>query len=91
MRIYSFEMASWHSGTNTERNFTTNDAAGLTNNQIRFFIDFARNLGQVDADTAIDVSDRGGTSRSSNSQRASTVKTLEFTIGLRSITNALDQ
>jgi type II secretory pathway pseudopilin PulG len=91
MRIYSFEMASWHSGTNTERDFTTNDAAGLTNNQIRFFIDFARNLGQVDADTAIDVSDRGGTTRSSNSHRASTVKTLEFTIGLRSITNALDQ
>jgi len=91
MRIYSFEMASWYSGTDTNRDFTINDAAGLTNNQVRFFIDFARNLSQVNAGTAIDVSDRGGTSSSNNNQRASSVKTLQFTIGLRSITNALDQ
>lgn len=91
MRIYSFEMASWYSGTTTQRNFAVNDAAGLTNNQLRFFIDFARNLGQVDPGTAIDVEDRGGTTRSADSKRASTIKTVQFTIGLRSITNALDQ
>lgn len=91
MRIYSFEMASWYSGTTTERDFTANDAAGLTNNQLRFFIDFARNLSQIDDQTAIDVDDRGGTTRSTNNQRASSIKTVQFTIGLRSITNALDQ
>ena len=91
MRIYSFEMASWHSGTNTKRDFTANDAAGLTNNQLRFFIDFARNLSQIDSTTAIDVDDRGSTTTSNNTQRASAIKTVQFTIGLRSITNALDQ
>jgi len=91
MRIYSFEMASWYAGTDEKRDFTTNDAAGLTNNQIRFFIDFARNLEQIDGKTAIDVDQRGSTARASDNRRASTVKTLQFTIGLRSITNALDQ
>lgn len=91
MRIYSFEMAGWYSGTDTKRDFTANDAAGLTNNQLRFFIDFARNLSQVDGTTAIDVEDRGTTTRSNNTQRASSIKTIQFTLGLRSITNALDQ
>ncbi len=91
MRIYSFEMASWYSGTDTNRDFTGNDAAGLTNNQLRFFIDFARNLSQIDQDTAIDVDNRGATTNSREQQRASSIKTVQFTIGLRSITNALDQ
>lgn len=91
MRIYSYEMATWYAGTSAARDFTANDAAGLTNNQLRVFIDFARNLEQLDSATRIDVEQRGTTARTGDNQRASTVKTLQFTIGLRSITNALDQ
>jgi hypothetical protein len=91
VRICSFEMAGWYAGTTTNRDFTVNDAAGLTNNQIRFTIDFARNLGQRDDKTAIDVRDRGATSTTADAQRASTVKSVQFTISLRSITNSLDQ
>jgi type II secretory pathway pseudopilin PulG len=91
MRIYSFEMAGWYAGTATNRDFTVNDAAGLTNNQIRFFIDFARNLRQLDDKTAVDLRDRGATTTTGDAQRASTVKTVQFTVSLRSITNSLDQ
>lgn len=91
MRIYNYEMSTWYTGTMEARDFSTSSAAGLSNNQLRFVIQFARNLGQVDAQTAIDLEDRGGTSVSREANRSSTMKTVEFTIGLRSITNALDQ
>lgn len=90
LRIYSYEMATWYSGSIESQNFTDNQAAGLTNNQIRFVIDFARNLSQVDADTAIDLDD-ASTSASRETNRVHTKKRLEFTVGLRSITNSLDQ
>ena len=92
MRIYSFEMSTWYGGDDTNRDFTVNEASGMTNNQLRFSIDFARNLEQLDPETSIDIRDRRNTSRSGDAkQRVSTVKTLQFTVGLRSITNALDQ
>jgi len=90
MRIYSYKMATWYSGTIESQNFTDNQAAGLTNNQIRFVVDFARNLSQADATKAIDLDDRS-TTMSRDTHRASTGKRLEFTVGLRSITNSLDQ
>ena len=90
MRIYNFEMASWFAGDDENRDFSENEAAGLTNNQLRFVIQFARNLGQKDATTAIDV-DHRETTVSDDQTHASSVKTLQFTIGLRSITNSIDQ
>jgi type II secretory pathway pseudopilin PulG len=91
LRIYSFEMSSWYAGTDLERDYSDNLAAGLTNNQLRFVIQFARNLTQRDPGEAIDVDARGTTTRDQDNTRASTVKTMQFTVGLRSITNSNDQ
>jgi hypothetical protein len=90
MHVYSFEMAGWYAGSNIDRDFTANKAAGLTNNQLHFVIEFARNLSQKDASTIIDLED-SSTSTSRDNTRARSIKTLQFTIGLRSITNSLDQ
>jgi hypothetical protein len=79
MRIYSSEMASWYAGTESERDFSINPAAGLTSNQLRFSIQLARNFSQIDGSGVPDQT------------RARSVRTLQFTVGMRSITNAIDQ
>lgn len=79
MRIYSSEMASWYGGTESERDFSINPAAGLTSNQVRFSIELARNFSQING------------SEVPNQSRARSVRTLQFTVGMRSITNAIDQ
>lgn len=79
MRIYSSEMSSWYAGTESERDFSVNEAAGLTSNQIRFCLDLARNFTQIEGSGVPDQT------------RARSIKKLQFTIGMRSITNALDQ
>jgi prepilin-type N-terminal cleavage/methylation domain-containing protein len=90
MKIYSYEMSTWYALTAGERDFSKNAAAGLTNNQIRFVIQFARNMIQTDVQKAMDVNDRT-TVANDEKTRGSTIKTLQFTIGLRSITNSIDQ
>jgi type II secretory pathway component PulJ len=91
MRIYSYEMSTWHATTAGQRDFSGNAAAGLTNNQIRFVIQFARNMIQdVNATGPMNVNDSSTVSNDEGT-RASSVKTLQFTIGLRSITNSIDQ
>lgn len=79
MRIYSSEMASWYAGTESERDFSINPAAGLTSNQLRFSIQLARNFSQIDGSGVPDQT------------RARSLRTLQFTVGMRSITNAIDQ
>lgn len=89
-RVYTFEMSTWYAGTETNQSFNENGAAGLSQNQIRFVIQFARNLTQKSALLTSDVYD-GSNLKQSDASQAKSVKVLQFTVGLRSITNALDQ